>query len=277
MYLMFRDKPVTSAASSAASALAAVLVFASPAAADELAVKNSSDVPVKVVVKNGAMEIGHADRIDKRSVGKVPLSPGVSLAKITPSVEATPLGVSTRCSATKSGSQYEIKCDAVASAPAASGSGSGSSTAAKPATRNLVIQNDLKDAVTVYFQHVMDGKTFRDEHDISSHGSATFTIPIDERDQTNEVNIIRHLDMERVPCGVSARYDIPVSQQKVYVTPADGSGPPRSGRIPNPACCHNRLASRRPTRLLRRHRRPQRREAGRQAAFRQRSSWSKTI
>jgi hypothetical protein len=228
MHPMFRDRPVTGAALSAASALAAVLAFTSPAAADELAVKNNSDVPVKVVVKNGAIEVGHADRIDKRSAGKVTLSPGVSLAKITPSVEATPLGVSTRCSASKSGSLYEVKCDAVASAPAASGSGSGSSTAAKRATRNLEIQNDLKDAVSVYFQHVMDGETISDKHDISAHGSATFTIPIDEHNQMSEFNIIRHLDMERVPCGVSMRYDIPTSQQKVYVTPADGSAPPPS-------------------------------------------------
>lgn len=224
MHLTFQRKARTGAF--AVGALAAVLVSTGPAKADDLAVKNNSDVPVKVVVKNGSTEVGHAE-IYKRSSGKVTLNPGVSLAKITPTVEVTPIGASTRCSAAKSGSQYEIKCDPVAaSAPSAPAGGGSATTAAKRVNRNLEIQNDLKDAVTVYFHHMMDGESIRDEHDISSHGSATFTIPVDEKNQMSEFNVIRHMDMERVPCGVQMRYDIPTSQQKVYVTPADGGAPP---------------------------------------------------
>jgi hypothetical protein len=223
MYLAFRKKQVCGAAGFASAAFTAALTFASPAAADELAIKNNADVPVKVVVKNGAIEVGHADRIDKRSPGKVTLNPGISLAKITPSVEATPLGVSTRCSATKSGSQYEVKCDPVASTSAAP-AGAGSATT--PATRTLEIANDLKNPVTVMLDHVKDGKNFKDDHDIGVGGSATFTMPVDDGSRPTIFNVLRHLDMEVVSCGSQMRLQIPPSQQKMYVTPADGSLPP---------------------------------------------------
>ncbi len=226
MDLKLRRGPATGAAISAASALAIALICISPAAADELTVKNNADVPVKVVVRNGSSEIGRADRIDKKSTGKITLSGGVALARISPSVEATALGVATHCSAGKSGSGYEVRCDAVASAPAAPPSG-GSGTAAKLPMRNLEIQNDLKDAVTVLLKHLTsDGKVFTDDHDIKSGASASFTMPVD--DMITEFNIMRHLDTQRVNCGGSMRYLIPASQAKMYVTPVDSSTPPPS-------------------------------------------------
>jgi hypothetical protein len=220
MHLTLRRGPVTGAA-----ALAGILAFTGPAAADDLSVKNNADVAVKVVVKNGSTDIGHAD-ISKKSSGKVTLSAGVSLAKIT-SVEATAIGANTHCSTSKSGSsQYEVKCDAVASAPAPP-SGSGSAPAAQQTTRPLEIQNDLKDPVTVFLKHTTnDGKRFSDEHDIEAHASATFTMPVDSSNQITEFTITRHLDTQRVPCGALMRYEIPTSQQKVFVTAADGSAPP---------------------------------------------------
>jgi hypothetical protein len=230
MYYTFRNMRVTAAARSAATAFIAVLIAAGPAAADELTVKNNADVPVKVVVKNGSQEVGHADRIDKKSSGKVTLNSGVSLAKITPSVEAVPLGVNTRCSVAKSGSQYEVKCDPVtANAPAAQAPG------AKPASRNLEVENDLKDPVTVLIEHKVGGNVVNDEHDIKSGGSAVFTMTVD--DNVFHVNIVRHVDMQRINCGALMRYDIPPSRQKVYVTPAEGSSPPEhEGRADSKPC-----------------------------------------
>jgi hypothetical protein len=223
MHLIFRRGPVTGATSSAA-ALAGILALTSPAAADDLTVKNNADVSVKVVVKNGSTDVGHAD-ISKKSSGKIPLAAGVSPAKIT-SVEATSLGASTHCSASKTGSsQYDVKCDAVASAPAApSGAGGPATTAAKPATRNLEIVNDLKNDATVMLEYVKDGKSFHDDHDIRSGASFVFTVSAD--DQMTVFNVLRHLDMERVSCGAQMRYLIPASQQKMYVTPVDDKSPP---------------------------------------------------
>jgi hypothetical protein len=223
MHLTLRRRPVTGATSSAA-ALAGILAFTGPAAADDLSVKNNADVAVKVVAKNGSTDIGHAD-ISKKSSGKVTLSAGVPLAKIT-SVEATAIGANTHCSTSKSGSsQYEVKCDAVASAPAApSGAGGPATTAAKAATRNLEIVNDLKNDATVMLEYVKDGKSFHDDHDIRSGSSVVFAVPAD--DQMTMFNVLRHLDMERVSCGSQMRYLIPSSQQKMYVTPVDSSAPP---------------------------------------------------
>jgi hypothetical protein len=221
MPFLFRRRAVAAAGSTVA--LAGVLAFAGPAAADELAVKNTADVPVKVVVKNGSTDVGHAD-IYKKSSGKIALTAGVSLAKIT-SVEATAIGANTHCSASKSGSQYEVKCDAVASAPAApSGAGSPATTAAKPATRNMEIVNNLKNDVTVMLDYVKDGKSFHDDHDIRPGGSAVFAMPADE--QMTVFNVMRHLDMERVSCGSQMRLLIPASQQKMYVTPVGDRTPP---------------------------------------------------
>jgi hypothetical protein len=233
----FRNTRVAATAS-AAIALIATLIAAGPAAADELTVKNNADVPVKVVVKNGSQEVGHTDRIDKKSAGKVTLNSGVSLAKITPSVEAAPLGVNTRCSVAKSGSQYEVKCDPVAAnAPAAPAEGNKTTEGGKPASRNLEVQNDLKDAVTVYIEYALTGKIIRDEHDINSRGSAFFTITLDNDNPTITVNILRHVDMQRINCGAMMRYDIPTSRQKVYVTPAAGSSPPEhEGRADSKPC-----------------------------------------
>jgi hypothetical protein len=237
MHHPFRNARVAATAS-AAMALIAALIAASPAAADELTVKNNADVPVKVVVKNGSQEVGHADRIDKKTVGKVTLNSGVSLAKITPSVEATPVGVNTRCSVAKSGSRYDVKWDPVAAnAPAAPAEGNKTAAGGKPASRNLEVQNDLKDAVTVMIEYASAGKIIRDEHDINSRGSSFFTITLDNDNPIINVNIIRHLDMQRVSCGALMRYNIPPSRQKVYVTPAAGSSPPEHvGRADNKPC-----------------------------------------
>ena len=236
MYQPFRNTPVAATAS-AAMALIAALIAAGPAAADELTVKNNADVPVKVVVKNGSQEVGHADRIDKKSFGKVTLNSGVTLAKITPSVEAVPLGAKTRCSVAKSGTQYEVKCDPVtADAPAAQAGGSRTATGSKPASRNLEVENDLKDPVTVLIAHEVGGNVVNDEHDIKSGGSAVFTMTFDNN--IFHVNIVRHVDMQRINCGALMRYDIPPSRQKVYVTPAEGSSPPpeHEGRADSKPC-----------------------------------------
>jgi hypothetical protein len=238
MHHPFRNARVAATAS-AAMALIAALIAANPAAADELTIKNNADVPVKVVVKNGSQEVGHADRIDKKTVGKVTLNSGVSLAKITPSVEATPVGVNTRCSAAKSGSQYEVKCDPVAAnAPAAPAEGNKTAAGGKPASRNLEVQNDLKDAVTVMIEYASAGNIIRGEHDINSRGSAFFTMTFDNDNQIITVNVLRHLDMQRINCGAQMRFRITPSQQKVYVTPAGGSSPPpeHEGRADSKPC-----------------------------------------
>jgi hypothetical protein len=239
MHHSFRNTRVAATASGA-MALIAALIAASPAAADDLTVKNNADVPVKVVVKNGSQEVGHADRIDKNSVGKVTLNSGVSLAKITPSVEAAPLGVNTRCSVAKTGSQYEVKCDPVAAkAPAGPAEGNSTGAGGKPASSNLEVQNDLKDPVTVLVEYALEGgKIVRGEHDINSRGSAFFTMTFDNGNQIITVNVLRHLDTQRVNCGAQMRFRITPSQQKVYITPAgSGSSPPEHvGRADSKPC-----------------------------------------
>jgi len=176
MFRTFRHMLVSTTAKSTGAAFLAALILASPAAADELMVKNNADVPVRIVVKNGGNEVGRADRIDKKSSGKVTLNPGVSLAKITPSVEATPLGVSTRCFASKSGSQYEVKCDAVASAPAAmpAGGATGVQTGQQTGleTISVTITNQSEVPVTVKFKDAANGEftTFVKEKSSQSAG-----------------------------------------------------------------------------------------------------------
>jgi hypothetical protein len=77
--------------------IAALVAVAAPAAANDLTVRNNADVPVKIVVKKGGQEVGHSDRIEKKSSGKVTVKSAFSL---------------TRCSAAKGGSQYDVACDA---------------------------------------------------------------------------------------------------------------------------------------------------------------------
>ena len=123
----------------------------------------------------------------------------------------------------------------VSNEPTAPG-GSTTATGGKPASRNLEVENDLKDPVTVIIEHEMGGNVVNDQHDIKSGGSAVFTMTVDN--DIFHVNIVRHVDMQRINCGALMRYDIPPSRQKVYVTPAEGSSPPpeHEGRADSKPC-----------------------------------------
>lgn len=227
MFPMFRNTRMLAAAKCAGGAFIVVSIAAGAAAADELTVKNNADVPIKVVVKNGGGAIGQADRIEKKSSRKVPLSSGVSLAKITPTVEALPLGVHTQCSTKKSGFEYEVNCDPVAAgataAPAAPAGGGATTT-----SRSIEVENDLKDTVTVVFA---GGTKWSEDHDIGPGKSATFTKLVnDDKNAVTLTGVVsRHVDSRISPC-VNRIFTIPSSQAKIFVTPVtDSSTKPAPG------------------------------------------------